>query len=93
MNAGGVAVVTEDDVGVEAAEVVWTPWLLEDEVEAEVDPVGDDPGVVVATDEAEVVTDTAVVDEWVTVLEAELQLNPMLWIPMLQLLFPPGWLG
>ena len=92
MNAGGVAVVTEDDVGVEAAEVVWslgcwrTRWRRKSTRWG-----GDDPGVVVATDEAEVVTDTAVVDEWVTVLEAELQLNPM--DTDAAAAFPPGWLG
>jgi uncharacterized membrane protein len=41
------------------------------------------------------VLEADVVDEWTTVLDAVEQSNPMLWIPTLQLLFPPpeDWLG
>jgi len=41
------------------------------------------------------VLEAEAVDECLTVLEAVEQSNPMLWIPMLQLPFPPpeDWLG
>ena len=68
------------------------------EVEAGgVDPVpslvAEEDGVVTASEEAGVVAGMLVVVGLLvvggTVLEAELQSNPMLWKPMLQLSFPP----
>ena len=79
-----------------------TPWLDEEAgVERGVVSEGDDTGVVVAADEAGVVitlvgfVKVAVVDDWYTVLEAELQSNPTLWKPIEHVDFPPplDWWG